>query len=56
LNGQSPQRTIYDPVDSLAAEFDAFADALTGRASYPISGKEMISTIAAFESVVKAVS
>jgi predicted dehydrogenase len=56
LNGQPPQRTIYDPGDSLAAEFEAFADALTGRASYPISGKEMIATIAAFESVVKSVS
>jgi predicted dehydrogenase len=52
LNGKPPQRTTYDPVDSLAAEFDAFADAVAGRAAYPISGDEMIATIAAFEAVV----
>ena len=56
LNGQAPQRTIYDPVDSLAAEFDAFADAVAGRAVYPISGDEMIATIAVFETVVASVN
>jgi predicted dehydrogenase len=55
LNGQTPQRTTYEPVDSLAAEFEAFADALDGRAVYPISGDEMIATIAAFEAVVASV-
>ena len=55
LNGQVPQRFSYDPVDSLAAEFDAFADAVAGRAAYPISGEEMIATIAAFEGVVASV-
>jgi predicted dehydrogenase len=56
LNGKAPQRLSYPPVDSLAAEFDAFADAVAGRAAYPVSGEEMIATIAAFEAVVKAVS
>lgn len=55
LNGKTPERTTYEPVDSLAAEFDAFADALAGRAAYPISGDEMIATIAAFEAVVASV-
>ena len=55
LNGETPQRFSYEAVDSLAAEFDAFADALAGRASYPISGDEMIATIAAFEAIVAAV-
>lgn len=55
LNGQAPQRFTYDPADSLAAEFDAFADALAGRTAYPVSGEEMIATIAAFEAVVAAV-
>ena len=55
LNGKPPQRSTYEPVDSLAAEFDAFADALAGRATYPISGEEMIATIAAFEAVVASV-
>ena len=52
LNGKQAERLTYEPVDSLAAEFDAFADAVAGRAQYPISGDEMIATIAAFEQVV----
>jgi predicted dehydrogenase len=55
LKGQPPQHTTYEPVDSLLAEFDAFADALEGRATYPVSGDEMIATIAAFEAVVASV-
>jgi predicted dehydrogenase len=55
LNGQAPQCMAYEPVDSLAAEFEAFADAVDGRAVYPISGDEMIATIAAFEAVVASV-
>ena len=55
LNGKEPQRFTYDPVDSLAAEFEAFADAVAGRARYPIDGEEMIATIAAFEQIVAAV-
>ena len=55
LNGKPPQRFTYEPVDSLAAEFEAFADAVAGRATYPISGEEMIAIIAAFEAVVASV-
>ena len=55
LNGKTPQRFTYEPVNSLAAEFEAFADAVAGRATYPISGEEMIATIAAFEAVVASV-
>jgi predicted dehydrogenase len=55
LNGKPPRRTTYDAVDSLAVEFDAFAEAVAGRAAYPISGDDMIATIAAFEAVVASV-
>ena len=55
LNGKAPERFTYEPVDSLAAEFEAFADAVAGRATYPVSAEEMIATIAAFESVVASV-
>jgi len=56
LNGKALQRFTYEPVDSLAAELDAFADAVAGRCTYPISGDEMIATIAAFEAVVASVN
>jgi predicted dehydrogenase len=55
LNGQAPQRFTYEPVDTLAAEFEVFADAVAGRSAYPVTGDEMIATIAAFEAVVSAV-
>jgi predicted dehydrogenase len=55
LNGKAPERFTYEPVDSLAAEFEAFADAVAGQTVYPISGEEMIATIAAFEAVVASV-
>ncbi len=56
LNGKPPERFTYEPVDSLAAEFEAFADAVAGRVTYPISGDEMIATIAAFDAVVASVN
>ena len=55
LNGKAPERFTYEPVDSLSAEFEAFADAVAGRATYPVSAEEMIATIAAFEAVVASV-
>ena len=45
----------FEKVDSLLAEFDAFADAVDGRAPYPITPQEMIDTIAAFQGVTDAI-
>jgi predicted dehydrogenase len=53
--GAKPQPVHFDPVDSLSAEFDAFADAVTGRAPYPISTAHMINTVAAFEAIIKSI-
>jgi predicted dehydrogenase len=55
LNGKPPQRLAFNPVDSLAAEFDAFADAVAGRAPFPVSGEEMVATIVAFEQITAEV-
>ena len=56
LKGKPPQRTTYEPVDTLLAEFDAFADTLEGRAPYPVSAADMIATVAAFEAIVESVN
>jgi predicted dehydrogenase len=40
--------------DSLLAEFDAFADAVEGRAPYPITPQEMVNTIGAFEAITRS--
>jgi predicted dehydrogenase len=51
-SGQPVQQLRFDPVDSLRAELEAFADAVAGRAAYPITDGEMLDTIAAFEALV----
>lgn len=54
-SGAKPQSTRFEPVDSLRAEFEAFADAVAGRAPYPISTAHMINTVAAFEAVIRSI-
>ena len=53
--GGKPELTSFEPVDSLRAEFDAFADAVAGRAPYPIPMEQMINTTASFEAVVTSI-
>ena len=50
--GGKVARREFEKIDSLRAEFDAFADALDGRAPYPITPEEMVNTVAAFEGIV----
>ena len=45
---------MLDPVDSLRAELEAFADAIDGRAAFPISETQMLQTVAAFEAVIRS--
>jgi predicted dehydrogenase len=45
----------FPPRDSLRAEFDAFADAVSGRAPYPITPAEMVDTIGAFEAITRSI-
>ena len=51
-SGKPVQQLRFAPVDSLRAELEAFADAVVGRAAYPITSDEMLDTIAAFEALV----
>jgi predicted dehydrogenase len=50
-----PRLAHFETVDSLSAEFDAFADAVAGRASYPIPTSHMLNTVAAFEAVIESI-
>ena len=52
--GGKVERRQFEKIDSLLAEMDAFADAVTGRAPYPITPAEMIDTVAAFEAVIRS--
>ena len=51
----SPLRQVFPPVDTLRLEVEAFADAIEGRAPYPIGDADMVATVAAFEAVCRSV-
>jgi predicted dehydrogenase len=54
--GKEPERRLFEPVDSVRANLEAFADAVAGHAPYPISPREMIDVVAAFDGIVKSVA
>jgi predicted dehydrogenase len=54
MSGARPERRSLAAVDSLRAELEAFADAVQGRAAFPISPAQMLDTVTAFERVVDA--
>ena len=49
-----PEHLTFEPIDSLRAELEAFADAVTGTAPYPITGQEMIDEVAALEAAIRS--
>jgi predicted dehydrogenase len=54
-SGVEAQRLTFAPMDSVRANLEAFADAVAGRAAYPIPTVEMLNTVAAFEAIAEAV-
>jgi predicted dehydrogenase len=54
MSGKAPQRTAYDPVEALRIQLEAFADAVEGRAPYPIPSTQMVETVAALEAIVRS--
>jgi predicted dehydrogenase len=55
-SGAPVERKTYTVIDSLRAEFDAFAQAVAGGAPYPITPAEMTATIAAFEAITESIA
>jgi len=53
-SGKDPERRLFEPVDSVRVNLEAFADAVAGRAPYPISPREIVDVVAAFEAIVKS--
>lgn len=49
-----PERVLLEPFDSLRAELEIFADAVEGKAPFPIAPERMLDTVAAFEAVVRS--
>jgi len=52
LSGEPPQQRSFEPVDALRCELEAFADAIEGRAAYPVSPSEAVAGVAALEAIV----
>jgi predicted dehydrogenase len=54
-SGAEPRHLSFPLVDSVRANLEAFAEAVAGRAPYPIPMGEMLDTVAAFEAIAEAV-
>ena len=56
LTGQKVERRSLPEVDTLRLELEAFADAVAGRAPYPLPYDQMIDTVAVFEAITRSVA
>jgi predicted dehydrogenase len=56
LAGKPLERLRLPEVDTLRLELEAFADAVDGRAPYPIPYDQMIDTVAVFEAITRSVA
>lgn len=54
-SGAKPQRMSFEAFNALHYELEAFADAVAGRAEYPVPTSHMIQTVAALEAIAKSI-
>jgi predicted dehydrogenase len=54
-SGAQPHRRNFEPVSALRYELEAFADAIEGRAAYPVTPAQIVDTVAALEAIVKSI-
>ena len=54
--GGQPQQETYPHVDSLRALLEAFADAVEGKAAFPVTPEQMVDVIGAFEAVITSLA
>jgi predicted dehydrogenase len=50
--GETPQVQTFEHVDSLRTLIEAFADAVEGRAAFPVSPQQMLDVIGAFDATI----
>ena len=53
-SGTAPHHTKLPAVDSLAAELEAFADAVEGRHLFPVPEADVLATLSAFEAALRS--
>ncbi len=56
LSGQPTQRLEFTAIDTLREELERFADAASGGDPYPITPRQMIESVSAFEAIVASVA
>ena len=54
-SGTKPQTVTYAAIDTLAAELDAFADAVAGKRPFPVPETEVLATLATFEAALASI-
>jgi predicted dehydrogenase len=54
LRGEPRRAVDYPPAPAVLANLEAFADAIEGRAAYPVPHDQMIATVSALEAIVKS--
>ena len=55
-SGSAPQTISYPAIDVLAAELDAFADAIEGKRAFPAREAEVLATLSAFEAALQSMA
>jgi predicted dehydrogenase len=55
-SGAVPRRIEFDAIDVLRAELDAFADAIEGKASFPVPEADVLATLSAFEAALQSMT
>src|SRR5262249_17376992 len=51
MAGAEPERRSFEMVNALRVELEAFADAIEGRAPYPVTTAQMGAAVAAMEAI-----
>jgi predicted dehydrogenase len=54
LRGEPRRSVDYPPAPAVLANLEAFADAIEGRAAYPVPHDQMIATVSTLEAIVKS--
>lgn len=55
-SGAQPQTVTFAAIDTLAAELDAFADAVAGKQAFPVPETDVLATLAAFEAALASMA
>jgi predicted dehydrogenase len=55
-SGHAPETVRHPSIDVLAAELDAFADAVEAKQPFPVAQAEVLATLAAFEAALRSMT